>query len=111
MVKQILTTFLAIASIFLMLGYFYLADWVIPRSQDRRRFWGWLTFPLSSLSILSLCLIWMLWEPLAQDFLPAFIVISLGIGFIFRESAVSPYSLADFWQKKAKRDTSSKQDR
>jgi hypothetical protein len=41
----------------------------------------------------------MMHEPLAKDFLPVFVIISIIIGLISRESAISPYRLAKFWQK------------
>lgn len=88
----------------LMVGYFYIAAWFIPRRKDKRESLSWLAMLFASLSVLALFTAWMIHEPLAKDFFPAFFVISIVIGLIFRESAISPYRLAKFWSNLQNRD-------
>jgi hypothetical protein len=88
----------------LMVGYFYIAAWLIPRRKDKRENLSWLAMLFASLSVLVLFIAWMMHEPSAKGFFPAFVVISIIIGLVFRESAISPYKLAKFWSNFRNRD-------
>ena len=86
-------------SLCLWIFYTYLAIWRIPMETERIENLGWLAMICASAATFCLLLAWRLKEPLAKDFLPVFLVISLVIGYLFRESAISPYKLEDFWLK------------
>jgi MFS family permease len=98
---NMLTNVLVIISIvigsMLIVGYFYIAAWLISRRKDKREPLSWLAMLFASLSVLVLFIAWMIHEPLAKDFFPVFFVISIVIGLVLRESAISPYKLAKFW--------------
>lgn len=104
MLVNILTILLIAISVTLLLGYFYIDIWLIPKQEGRRQALSWIAFAFTSLAVFLLTVAWRLHEPLAKDFLPAFVVISLLIGLLFRESAISPYRLANFWRKLQKKD-------
>ena len=97
MLTNVLIIITIVIGLTLMVGYFYIAAWLIPRRKDKRVPLSWLAMLFASLSVLVLFVAWMIHEPLAKDFFPAFFVISIVIGLVFRESAISPYKLAKFW--------------
>ena len=82
-----------------MLAYNYIALYLISRKAQHREMLGWKAMFLVATSIFCLLYAWSLEEPLAEEFLPAFIVLSLIVGIFFRQSALSPYKLAEFWIK------------
>ncbi len=86
-----------VIGLILMAGYFYVAGWLMPKRKDQAQPLSWLAMFLATLSILVLFIAWMIHDPLAEDLFPAFLVISIVVGLVFRESAISPNKLAKFW--------------
>ena len=109
MFTNILFIVTVVTGLLLMVGYFYIATWLIPRRKERRQQLSWLSMLLSSLSVFVLFIAWTIYEPLAKDFYPAFFVISIIIGLVFRESAISPYKLAKFWSNFQNKDRNRKE--
>ena len=104
MFTNILTVLIVAVCLLLFIGYFYIALWLIPKQEERRQILSWLAFLFPALSVLFLSFVWRMHEPLAKDFLPAFLVISVVIGLLFRELAISPYRLAKFWKKNPRKE-------
>ena len=90
---------LIIIGICLLILYNYIALWRIPREAENRESLGWYSMLCVSTAIFCLLVAWRIKEPLAKDFLPVFFIFSMGMGFMGRESATSPYKLANFWKK------------
>lgn len=96
---KILSYVLVTIGAFLIIGYYYLVVRIMPRNEGKVKILGWVSMIIISLAVLAFFTCWMLWEPLAKDFFPAFVIISLVVGFLFMKSAVSPYRLAEFWSE------------
>jgi hypothetical protein len=71
----------------------------MPKEEENRENLSWIAMLASSSSIFCALLAWRLVEPLAKDFLFIFFMISVLLGYLFRQSAISPYKLAEFWSK------------
>lgn len=79
--------------------YAYLALWRIPKEKEGREKLSWYIMICAASATFCLLLAWRIKEPLAKDFLPVFFIISLIIGYLFRESEISSYKLVEFWSK------------
>lgn len=102
MISQILNIFLIAIGFLLFVGYFYLAGRLIPRHKNdklKRNKLGWLAMMMASFSIFLFSLAWMIREAWPKEFILVFLIISVFIGFLARESAISPYRLGEFWFK------------
>lgn len=98
-ISNILFTGLLISSIWLGIIYTYIAVWRIPKEAEQRETLSWYAMISASGAIFCLLLAWRVKEPLAKDFIPVFFILSLIIGYLLRESAISPFQLAGFWSK------------
>lgn len=87
----------------LIIFYEYVTLWKIPREKEKRIVWSWVAFLCSAMSTFSFLLAWIVHDPRAGEFFPVFIIFSVIIGFLFRESAISPYRLMEFWSSFKKR--------
>ncbi len=99
MISTILFIGLIIIGVCLLGVYNYIALWQISRETENREKLGWYCMLSFSTAIFCLLIAWRIKEPLAKDFLPVFFIFSLILGFLARESATSPYKLANFWKK------------
>lgn len=94
---------LLLSGISMWIFYFYLAVWRIPREKGNTELLGLYTMGCASVATFCLLLAWRIKEPLARDFVPVFLVLSLVIGYLFRASALSPFKLGEFWRGVAKK--------
>jgi hypothetical protein len=109
-VLNILFGGLLFSGICLWILYAYLALWRIPKEKQNREKLSWYTMICASAGTFCFFLAWRLKEPLAKDFLPVFFILSLIVGYLFRESAISPYKLAEFWSKRGSHQQSNEED-
>jgi hypothetical protein len=99
MYKTILTIIAIVISISVFIWYSYIALRLIPKNPDKRKQLGWIAITIISIAVFALLLTTQLWDSRLIKFTPVFIIFSLLLGFLFCESAVSPFQLADWWKK------------
>ena len=99
MYKTILTIIAIVISIIVFILYSYIALWLIPKNPAKRNQLGWTAMAIISIAVFALLLTTQLWDFRLLEFTPVFILISPVLGLLFRESAISPFQLADWWKK------------
>ena len=98
--KIFATIVLSIVSISLMINYTCLCFGITAENIKEREV---STFLSSSLSLLTGTFIWMIWDPLAREAWMILAFISFMLGALLQQSALSPFRLAQFWLKLAKK--------
>jgi prepilin signal peptidase PulO-like enzyme (type II secretory pathway) len=99
MYKTILTIIAIVISIIVFILYSYIALRLIPTYPEKRKRLGWTATAITSVAVFGLLLTTQLWDSRLNVFTPVFIIFSLLLGLLFRESAISPFHLADWWKK------------
>lgn len=99
MYKTILTIIAIVISIIVFILYTYIALWIIPKNPDKRKQLGWTAMAIISVAVFALLLTTQLWDSRFLEFTPVYIIFSMLLGLLFRESAISPFHLADWWKK------------
>ena len=99
LIKYLATTIFGLLGIIGFLGNIYISLSMMFKSPEEREQLGWMIMIIMTLSSFMMCLIWMIWEPLARTAVSPFVTGCVVIGLFFRESAISPYKLANFWKR------------
>lgn len=103
LIANILSIVLMIFAFLCMLGYFYVVLWVMPDKKEKLQELSWLCWLCIFLAIIAFAIAGAINSAEVRGIFPLFILVALIIGLLFRQSAISPYELSDYWLNRAKK--------
>jgi uncharacterized membrane protein YoaK (UPF0700 family) len=81
----------------------------MPHKKDKLQELSWLCWLSIFLAIIAFALAGAINSAKIRSVFPLFILVALMIGLLFRQSAISPYELAEYWLRRAKKNKNQNQ--
>ena len=103
LIANILSTVLMFFAFFCVLGYFYVVIWVMPHKKEKLQELSWLCWLCIFLAIIVFALAGAINSAEVRRVFPLFIFMALIIALVFRQSAISPYELSEYWLRRARK--------
>jgi uncharacterized membrane protein YoaK (UPF0700 family) len=102
LIANILSIVLTIFAFLCVLGYFYVVIWVMPHKKEKLQELSWLCWLCIFLAIILFALAGAINSAEVRGVFQIFILVAFMIGLLFRQSAISPYELSEYWLRRAK---------